>query len=217
MSTGHPERAVARLQRALAQAPEQTQLALNLFDAKCQLGDVDPSTLVATNYALRNTRDPGTLLVNWFEREMAQTAYTPCPQLTLDTLGELLDAAMADPQLIAVPGRRQDLYYLRGRLTLMKGDANNALNDFNHALDQQVRAAAALEQAALLGSSGFPRQGLAHLDHYEAEHSAADQPGFGMPRIHDWILRRQQYWPKELAHLRATLRQDAAHQTIPLE
>jgi protein O-mannosyl-transferase len=31
-----------------------------------------------------------------------------------------------------------------------------------------------------------------------------------MPRVHAWVLERQQYWPKELARLRATLRDDAA-------
>jgi hypothetical protein len=71
----------------------------------------------------------------------------------------------------------------------------------------------ALEQAALLGSAGFPRKGLAHLDHYDAVASRASAPAFGMPRLHAWILLHQQYWPKELARLRATLSSDAALQT----
>jgi hypothetical protein len=75
-----------------------------------------------------------------------------------------------------------------------------------------VRVSAALKQAAMLGASGFPQQGLAHLDHLAAEPEQSYRPGFGMPRVHAWVLQRQQYWPKELAHLRATLRDDATHQ-----
>ncbi|CAM5269844.1 hypothetical protein [Rhodanobacter lindaniclasticus] len=85
--------------------------------------------------------------------------------------------------------------------------------EFNRALDLQVRTSAALKQAALLGAHGFPRQGLAHLDHLATEPEQAYRPSFGMPRVHAWVLQRQQYWPRELAHLRATLRDDATQQT----
>ena len=62
----------------------------------------------------------------------------------------------------------------------------------------------------MLGASGHPEQGLANLDYYEAVGQHTDIPSFGMPRVHAWVLERQQYWPKELARLRATLRDDAA-------
>ncbi|HEY8586613.1 MAG TPA: tetratricopeptide repeat protein [Rhodanobacter sp.] len=217
MSAGHPERAVSRLQKPLANKPDQVQLALNLFGAQCQLGHVDPSTLTAARKALRTTRDPGTLLVSWFERGMDQAGHSTCPQLTLPTLSSFLDAALSNPHLSDNAGRQQDLHYLRGRLALMQGDADTALVDFNRALDAQVRIAAALKQAALLGSAGFPEQGLAHLDHLDAEPRKHYLPAFGMPRIHAWVLERQQYWPKELARLRATLREDARQQAHTAE
>jgi hypothetical protein len=143
---------------------------------------------------------------------MEQVAHPPCPQLSFATLSSLLQAALANPYLASNPGRQQDIHYLQGRLALMQGDADTALAEFNQALDLQVRTSMALKQAALLGSSGFPQQGLSHLDHLESEPQQAYSPGFGMPRIHDWVLQRQQYWPKELARLRATLRDDATHQ-----
>ncbi len=214
LSAGHPERAVNRLLGPLAKAPDQVQLALNLFGAECLLGNIDESTLAASRTAMRTTRDPGTLLTSWFERAMEQVAQPPCPQLTYATLDSLLQAAQANPHLARNPGRQQDIHYLLGRLALKQGDADTALAEFNRALDQQVRIPAALKQAALLGASGFPLQGLAHLDHLAAEPAEAYKPGFGMPRIHAWVLRRQQYWPKELAHLRATLRDDAARHTL---
>jgi tetratricopeptide (TPR) repeat protein len=212
LNDGQPARAVRRLLGPLTKAPDQVQLALNLFGAQCQLGRIDPSTLAASRLALRTTRDPGTLLVSWFERAMEQVAQPPCPQLSFATLSDLLQAALANPNLASNPGRQQDIHYLQGHLALMQGDADTALAEFNQALDLQVRTSMALKQAALLGSSGFPQQGLSHLDHFESEPRQAYIPGFGMPRIHDLVLQHQQYWPKELARLRATLRDDAMHQ-----
>jgi protein O-mannosyl-transferase len=210
MSAGSPALAVARLRPALEKAPDQVQLALNLFAAECQLGHIDATTMAASRTALRTARDPGALLVSWFVRVMGQMARPPCPQLTSQTITGLLDAAASNQFLTTNPGRRQDIHYLQGRLALMQGNADIALSAFNQALEQQVRVSVALEQAALLGASGHPEQGLAHLDYYEAVGQHTDIPSFGMPRVHAWVLERQQYWPKELARLRATLRDDAA-------
>jgi len=212
MSSGHPQLAVRRLLPLMSKAPEEVQLALNLFGAQCQMGKIDPATLAASRKALRTTRDPGALLVSWFERAIEQVAHPPCPQLSYAMLSSLLQAALANPHLATNPGRQQDIHYLLGRLALAQNDADSALTEFNQALDLQVRVSAALKQAALLGANGFPKQGLAHLNHLDAEPTQAYEPGFGMPRIHAWVLQHQHYWPNELAHLRATLRDDAARQ-----
>jgi len=209
MAAGQPERAVQRLLPALAKAPDQVQLAINLFSAQCMLGHVDGTTLAASRHALRTTRDPGALLVSWFDRAMTQVARPPCPQLSYATLDSLLQAALTNPYLASNPGRQQDIHYLMGHLALLQGHADTALTEFNQALDSQVRIAAALKQAAMLGANGHPRQGLAHLDHLAAGPEQSYRPGFGMPLVHAWVLERQQYWPKELEHLRATLRDDA--------
>jgi protein O-mannosyl-transferase len=211
-AAGHPERAVVRLQRLLAKEPDQLQLALNLLDAECQLGHIDQATLTSAHLALGTTHDPGGLLVHWFEGAIEQTAQSPCPQLTLHTIGNLLDAARTNTLLATRPGRQQDIDYLQGRLELIQGHADMALVDFNHALDQQVREPLALKQAALLGSMGYPRQGLAHLGHYEAMYTKALPEGFGMPRVHAWVLQLQNYWPNEMTHLRTTLVKNAANQ-----
>jgi hypothetical protein len=205
------------LSASLAKAPDQVQLALNLFGAQCLLGNIDSATFTASQLALRTTRDPGSLLVSWFERAMEQVRHAPCPQLSYTTLDSLLQATLANPYLATNAGRQQDIHYLLGRLALIQGDQDTALAEFNHALDKQVRISAALKQAALLGSHGFPKQGLAHLDHLAVEPKQAYKAGFGMPRIHAWVLQRQQYWPKELARLRATLRDDAARQARTTE
>ncbi len=217
ISTGQPQRAISRLQAPLAQSPDQVQLALNLFDAQCQLGQVATATLAATRRALQSTRDPGTLLLSWFDHAMDRVPQSACAQLTYATLSDLLRSARANGHLARNPGRQQDIHYLLGRIALLQGDADTALAEFNHALDAQVRTAAALKQAALLGSSGFPQHGLRHLDHLSTEPGRAYVPRFGMPRIHAWVLQRQQYWPQELARLRATLLEDARQQAPTAE
>lgn len=213
MNLGAPELAAQRLQKALINAPNEAQLALNLLTAQCELGHATPTTLDAARTALSVTRDPGPLLLSWFDTQLAQMRQAPCPQLNLQTLDELLNAALANPRLMAIYGRRQDLFHLQGQIALAKGDGDKALMHFNQALDQQIDAQTALNQAALLGAAGFPTQGLAHLEHYGIEQNFAHKAAFGMPRVHAWVLQRQQYWPEELTNLRATLGKDAANQT----
>jgi len=97
MAAGQPERAVQRLLPALAKAPDQVQLAINLFSAQCMLGHVDDATLGASRHALHITRDPGTLLVSWFDRALEQVAQPPCPQLSYATLDSLLQGHWPTP------------------------------------------------------------------------------------------------------------------------
>lgn len=209
ISAGQPERAIARLRPLLAKSPDQVQLALNLLAAECRLGHADAATLAAANKALSTMRDPGSLLTSWFTRVIVQTPHPTCPELDAINIDAMLEAAETNPFLKDNPGRQQDLHYLKGRLALAQGKADAALADFNHALDFQIRPAMALEQAALLGEAGYPREGLAHLDHYDAVAGLAIAPALGMVRLHTWVLQHQRYWPTELAHLRATLQSDA--------
>ena len=205
IKSGFPERAVRRLEPALQRAPDELQVALNLLAAHCKLGNLDPASSHAAILALRTTRNPGALLTNWFDRSIDQADKPPCPQFTFELIKQLLDAAMANPALASPGGPPQDLHYLTGRLALAQHRPDDALWNFNQALDQQVRPTVAFQQAALLGSAGYPRQALAHLAHYEHERTREVPPPFGMPRIHAWVLNRQQYWDKELARLRNTL------------
>ena len=213
---GRPNLAIARLEPALNKAPDQAQLAMNLFDAECQVGHVQPTLLPKLDAALRTTRDVGPLLLNWFNGKLDQVDKQLCPELTLSLVATLLDAAAANTNLNNIYGRRQDIDYLRGRLVMMQGDANTALLDFNRALDEDAEISIALKQAALLGSAGYPRQGLAHLNYYETARKHVVNSSLGMARLHAWVLQRQRYWPKELAHLRDTLNKDATHQVIAI-
>ncbi len=212
MSAGRPQPAIARLETLLRSEPDQVQLAFNLIGAHCMLGALGPNDLAQARHAISHTRDPGGLLVHWFEGSIPIAVAGTCRGLDLHALDSLLEAGLANHTLMEVGGRHQDLLYLKGRLALVRHDPVTALGDFNAALDQDVRPGAALEQAALLGSAGYPREGLAHLEHYESVRQRQAPPGFGMPWLHAWVLHAQDYWPNEIAHLRDTLRADAAKQ-----
>jgi len=209
MAAGQPRPAIARLKTLLSTQPDQVQLAFNLIGAHCMLGVLGPNDLAQARHAIGHARDPGGLLVHWFEGSISTAVAGRCRGLDLDALDSLLDAGLANGKLTDVYGRRQDLLYLKGRIALARHDPTTTLHDFNAALDQDVRPAAALEQAALLGSAGYPREGLAHLEYYETVRNQEMKPGFGMPWLHAWVLQQQDYWPREIARLRDTLQHDA--------
>jgi hypothetical protein len=211
MAAGQPQQAIARLNSALPNDPDQVQLAFNLIGAHCMLGSVPPSVLALAHRAILRTRDPGTLLVHWFDSSIDAAVHGRCKGLDLNALDGLLDAGLANSRLIAVNGRHQDLLYLKGQIALARHDPATALLDFNEALDQDIRPGAALNQAALLGSAGYPRKALAHLAHYQSVRTRGEKPSLssGMPWLHAWVLREQDYWPKEIERLHNTLQEDA--------
>ncbi|HEX7339759.1 MAG TPA: tetratricopeptide repeat protein [Rhodanobacteraceae bacterium] len=211
MHAGQPALAIPSLRKLLKQDPSQVQLSLNLFGAECNLGHVSATTLQAAKVSLATTGDPGAMLEHWFARAIAQTSHPPCPQMSLPTIEALLAATRSNTKLMAITGRRQDTLYLQGLVALKKHQPDTALTYFKKALAQDTKISAALEEAANLGSRGYPNQGLALLQYYEADASKHDaKPGFGMPMVHAWVLKREQYWQNQLAYLRHTLRSDAA-------
>jgi protein O-mannosyl-transferase len=103
--------------------------------------------------------------------------------------------------------------HIQGDIAIAQQKPDEALRYFNSALAENAATPLALAQAAELGSAGYPRHGLSHLQYYEDHHGEATVPAIGMPRIHDWVLRRQGYWGNELVHLRNNLRVDLTQTT----
>jgi protein O-mannosyl-transferase len=209
MQRGRPLQAINRLQVILVSQPDQTQVAFSLIGARCMSGGLHASDLDAARTAMRGTANTGSLFSHWFDRMLPVVMSGGCPGLTPAGLLGLIDVGMQNAKLSAA-GPQQDLTYLHGRIRLAQHQPDAALADFEHALDQQVRPGMALEAAATLGSSGYPRHGLRLLDHYEQVKKNDMPPGIGMPMLHEWVLTRENYWPHELAHLRLQLSLDAA-------
>ncbi|NZA28347.1 tetratricopeptide repeat protein [Luteimonas sp. SJ-92] len=209
VENGRPDQARHRLRRALNNNPDDIQLALGLFSAECTIGNVASDTLTDAATAFARTREVGGLLTSWFAQAITRAEKRPCPELNLEVLEGLIEAAQANRFLQSRPARRQDLLHLHGRIALARARPNVALASFNQALEEQVRPGFALEQAALLGAAGYPALGLAHLDHYDAMEPEKFTPGFGMPRIHMWVLDMQGYWKREMIHLREVLMKDS--------
>jgi len=209
-SSGHVEDAVRRIDNAAITFADEPQIAFNVVNLHCMQGRLGPGDLERTGRALsRTSRDPGALLSQWFDHAIDIATSGHCEGLTLDTLKELLDRAATNPAIKALTGRQQDIGYLRGRIALEQHDAAAALIAFNRGLAAEPTPQVALSQAALLGAAGYPTEGLAHLDYYETlPPPGALSPGAGMPWLHAIVLRRQQYWPRELAHLRQALMSD---------
>jgi len=208
LQMGDTRQAISRLQATLARQPDQAQIVFNLIGARCMSGGLHVGDLAAARTAMLGTANTGSLFSHWFDRMLPVVMSGSCPGLGPADLLGLIDAALRNPRLYE-PGPQQDLIYLRGRIKLAQHRPDDALADFEQALDQQVRPGMALEAAATLGSAGYPRQGLSLLNQYEEMKKNSMPPTIGMPMLHEWVLARENYWPHELARLRRQLSLDA--------
>ena len=209
IQAGRPDLAMTRLAAPWQQAPGDLQLALNYAGAACAMRGLHADEIKAVAVALRTATHGDQLVHRWLDRALDMAVAGDCQGMDLDALARWLDAARANPRLASMPGRQQDLHSLAGRLALARHHADKALDEFNQALDAWPTPQAAAKQAALLASSGAHAQALAHLDHYAAVESRRERAtGWGMARIHEWILERQGFWQDELSRLRREIQAD---------
>lgn len=204
LQNDRPRLAAARLRLAMPRHPDDVQIPVNLITAECKLGAVRPQTIAAARTALANDRVGGEVAFNWFGDALASVEKHACEGLDYSTLQGLLDAAGHNPYWQKYAGIRSDLLHLEGTLALAQHKPDQALQDFNTALKRNPYIGAALAQAATLASAGFPELGLKHLEYMDTL-PKRQAKGLGMSRIHQWVLTRQDYWPRETAHLRKAL------------
>ncbi|SHM30318.1 tetratricopeptide repeat protein [Rhodanobacter sp. OK091] len=214
MQAGHPYDAARRLEKLLTTQPDQVQLAFNLIGAHCMTGGITPDDIAAARTAMRDSTNTGSLFANWFDRTLPAAVAGDCPGLTPVVMLDLINDGLQNPKL-ADAGQQQDFLYMRGRIALAQHQPDVALTNYLRALDLQIRPGFALEAAAMLGAAGYPTQGVQLLDHYQRVKDQVLPPDFGMPMVHEWVLTRQNYWPHELTHLRATLREQMEEHTTP--
>lgn len=206
---GRPDLAAARIARLPVAGTEDIQLALNLIGAQCEMGRVESSALLRAENALRSTRTAGSLYYGWIGEAIDRLGSgNACAALGTTQIEALLEAMDANPRTREFRGWRQDNLALHGRLALALHDADTALRFFDQALQIDPQARIALGQAALLGSAGYPAQGLAHLDYFATLPQPAPHWTWSMASVHAWLLRAQHLWQDELAQLHRTLQDD---------
>lgn len=213
MRADRPDLAMAVLAEPWKRRPHDLQLALNYVSAACMSQGPTPGDVAAVETALRHATEGDQLAFKWLGDALEMAQAEACPGIDAGTVERWTRAALANPRIASVPGRQQDLHSVLGRIALAHGDAASALAQFRAALEAWPTADAAAQQAAWLAGAGFPSEGLALLDAYDATASRHAPPtGWGMPRLHQWVLQRQGYWPREFAELRRKMREDVAAQ-----
>lgn len=210
MARGDPHRAVHRLEPLLLKKPGELQIAFNLLGAKCAIGALGPQDLAKAATALRTTRTLERMGYEWFQRAIGSLPNASCPALDAGALERLVQAAWQNPHAAKTPGRRQDLYNIQGQLALKLGNYDDALQNFNLALEAEPRPEVALAQAALLAHHGAPEHALRHLD--QLDHTSLTSRGkwSSMADIQQSLLARRGYWENEMQHLVAILEQEVA-------
>lgn len=213
ISGKRPDLAMAVLSRPWRRRPDDLQLALNYVNAACMAQGPTPGVVGAVQTALRNASEGGQLAYRWLDDMLDVAQAGGCGGVGLDTVEGWTRAAMANARLGAMPGRRQGLRAVLGRVALARGDAAGALREFQQAVDALPTPDAAAQQSAWLAAAGHPAEGLALLDHYATVQSRRPRPrGWTMPRVHRWVLDRQGYWAREFGALRRTMRADLSAQ-----
>jgi len=208
----HSDLAMAILARPWQLRPNDLQLALNYVNAACLAGGPTSDVIGRVDTALRNASEGGQLVYPWLRDVLEVARGGGCPGVSVNTVERWTRAALANPKF-NTPGRLQDLHAILGRVALTRGEPTDALLEFRQALDASPTPDAAAQQAAWLAAAGHPAEGLALLDHYETIASRREQPrGWNMPRLHQWVLERQGYWPHEFAELRRKMDEDLVAQ-----
>lgn len=209
IANGRPDLAARRLEEQDRKSPDEVQIALNWIAADCAQGAVTARAYQAGLYALAHNRGDTTLVYNWLLGALDKARSMECRGLGLAEIDEMAQVMYANPAFAAGGTQRAILQQLRGHLSLARGDATQALKDFDAGLDIYPTPGNALLQAAELGSRGYPAEGLEHLRHFRQLPQAPEVKVRDMPSLHQWLLGRMGYWSSELQHMETELRQDA--------
>jgi hypothetical protein len=204
-SAGRPELALQRLDPQWRRHPGELQLAFNYVNAACATGTISERDGLRVEYAIANAARGLSLMNRWIAEAIDVAAAGTCTGLDRRRVATWISAMERNPRLRPGADRDQEVQPLLAKLALANGDADDARMHYDRALRAVVTPDNAARQAAELARAGAFEQALAHLDLYESLAGQARRPEFGMARVHAWVLRRQGYWPREMAILRAKL------------
>jgi tetratricopeptide (TPR) repeat protein len=210
LESDRPVQALARLSPLWQQHPYDLQIGFNAIDAACGARGLTPADKQALAIALRHSAGDQVLMYEWIGKSIEVAVSERCPGLDLKTVESWLDAALQNPSLNTPHIRDQNIEPLLGQLAMREGRPGDALRHFDRALAAVTTPDVAARQASMLAADDDYEQALAHLDTYERLKVHRHKPGPGMPRLHVQVLEWENYWPFELALLRAKLHQAIA-------
>jgi hypothetical protein len=208
-ASGKLPSAIDDLRAAAMRMPDQPQITLTLVNIECHRGTIDPPTWNLAIHSLRTTKTGWNNIANWVITHIPDASDHRCGGLTMASLHEALSALQSNPKFKQF--HQDDPAFKRAdaAMHLAEHQPGLALADFESLLAKNPNAASAYDQAHALGSAGYPRLALKLLDHYDTLPKPRAS-GFGMPRLHAWVLRRQHYRQHEIAHLRKSLQAAAS-------
>lgn len=216
IEAGRFDLAVPRLLETLTTNPTQTALAWNLLHAECSAGVAHPDYLTLAEAALSRAPFWQRLDRDWLAERIAIVGQSRCPHYSADSLRALLAAAEANPRIVNNPSWHQDVIGLRGELALATGEPDEAERLFREAMKLEPRPDLALRTAAQWGNRGESARGLDHLNWIVENYDFSMPQASGMAAIHNWLLKRDGYFEREVAILATALREDATgHRARP--
>lgn len=207
-NSGRADLAVQRLVQRASEHPDDLQLVLNLASARCGAGGLSPADIEQVAMALRTATLGDQLVHRWLARTLDVARNGGCRGLDVDVIDDWVAASLENPKLRSIPGRMQDIHSLKGRIAIARGDAQGALREFDLAFAASPSLQAAAGQAAMLASAGCHREALQHLDASARVPQASATASLSMGRVHALVLKRQHFWPGQIAGLRTQIAAD---------
>jgi len=209
-AAGHPAVAMARLGPLWNQRPHDLMIGLNYINAACAGGSIPPADARRLAQTIRHAEQATLLVRNWLENALAQAVSKRCAGLDLATVKSWILAAGDNPQLNLPTVREKSMSSLFGLVALEEHRPDQALVFFNRSLLANAAPEVAAGQAVEFATRGYYREALLHLDYYDAMDKPVAKPRLAMGYLHELVLERQAYWPRELALLRAKLERELA-------
>lgn len=193
--------ALTTLREASIRMPDQPQITLTLVTIECQSSAIDPQSWQRALYSLNHTNTGWNNIANWFLTTLPDAMTHRCAGLTLARLTEALASVKSNQSFMH--WHRHDLAFRRVDAIFLMANhqPQRALAAFNSILSDYPSAERALEQAQSLSAFGYPNLALRHLDYF-ATLPDRSPSGIGMPRIHAWVLQKQNWWAPQLTKFR---------------
>lgn len=215
MRGGQGEQALARLAPLWRDRPDDLQIALNYVNAACMVRALTPDEARRLEAALRRAERGISMVRGWLAQAIHVAGAGGCSGLDLASVERWLAAAEDNPAITVADAGGQSMPTLRGLLAVERGQADEALRQFDAALLRNPSPEIVANQVATLASAGWFTQALAHLDAYERLPPAARPRRSGMRWVHDRVLERQGYHEGQFAQLRRDLEAEIAAQGKP--